>query len=83
MQTELAYLLNEGAKCCGRDCSSETFDERCILLQGRIEGLIDFENSCQLVSASRSQLRPSNPLTFVAIPSAAIQFAQFAWKIPC
>lgn len=45
MQAEGSDLLYKGAKGRGSDCSSEAFDEGCILLQGRIQGFADIEDS--------------------------------------
>ena len=44
MQAEGTNFLQESTESCGSNCSSETLDERGVLLQRGIEGLVYQEN---------------------------------------
>ena len=79
MQTERPNLLEEGAECGRRNCSSQPLDEGGVFFKGGIEGFVHFVDSCGTVSVIWPQF-PLNLRTFLSIPSTAVQFAQFAWN---
>lgn len=77
MQTESSNFLYEGTEGCGSDCGSEALDEGCILLQGRIEGLADIEDSYNRKLNLLLSYRIRR-LTFLSIPNSPVQVAQLA-----
>ena len=79
VQAEGTDFLEEGTE--GRSCNSsaESLYKRSVLLQGRIEGLVDLVDIFKAVLA-RSWQYLLGVLTFLSIPSAAVQFAQFAFS---